>query len=304
MTDHRPLTGILLLALSLPAAAAVDFNKEIKPILEFNCVRCHNPKGTDYEKGDTDVDLSTKEAAFEVKSTIVPGNSSKSKLFTTTVLADDAKKLMPPKNKVTGELARLTPAESDLLKKWIDEGAQWPENSGTLVGRKKEVAQGDKKEKETKIVAAIHESILKTGVPASEKDMKPYNKVLPGSDIDFDMLPIPGGKFKMGSPDGEAGHQADEGPVHEVEIAPFWMGKFEVTWNLYDLFMYPNEEKKIREPMALPAELNALTDGVTRPTQPYVEMSFGMGKDGFPAISMTQHGANKFCQWLSGYWFS
>ena len=28
-------------------------------------------------------------------------------------------------------------------------------------------------------------------------------------------------------------------------------------------------------------------------------MSFGMGKDGFPAIAMTQHGANKFCQWLS-----
>jgi formylglycine-generating enzyme required for sulfatase activity len=28
-------------------------------------------------------------------------------------------------------------------------------------------------------------------------------------------------------------------------------------------------------------------------------MSFGMGKDGFPAISMTQHAANKFCEWLS-----
>ena len=28
-------------------------------------------------------------------------------------------------------------------------------------------------------------------------------------------------------------------------------------------------------------------------------MSFGMGKDGFPAISMTQHAANKYCQWLS-----
>jgi len=28
-------------------------------------------------------------------------------------------------------------------------------------------------------------------------------------------------------------------------------------------------------------------------------MSFGMGKDGYPAISMTQHAANKYCQWLS-----
>ena len=28
-------------------------------------------------------------------------------------------------------------------------------------------------------------------------------------------------------------------------------------------------------------------------------MSFGMGKDGYPAISMTQHAANKYCEWLS-----
>ena len=54
-----------------------------------------------------------------------------------------------------------------------------------------------------------------------------------------------------------------------------------------------------REAKKLDPALNALTDGVSRPTQPYVEMSFGMGKDGFPAISMTQHAANKYCQWLS-----
>ena len=38
---------------------------------------------------------------------------------------------------------------------------------------------------------------------------------------------------------------------------------------------------------------------VSRPTKPYVEMSFGMGIDGFPAISMTQHAANKYAEWLS-----
>jgi formylglycine-generating enzyme required for sulfatase activity len=40
-------------------------------------------------------------------------------------------------------------------------------------------------------------------------------------------------------------------------------------------------------------------DAVSRPTKPYTEMSFGMGVDGFPAISMTHHAANKFAQWLS-----
>jgi formylglycine-generating enzyme required for sulfatase activity len=129
--------------------------------------------------------------------------------------------------------------------------------------------------------------------------MQPYTAPILGSDVSFDMVPIKSGKYKMGSPDSEAGHKPDESPVHEVAIEPFWMGKCEVTWNEFELFMYPDEEKKTRAPKQLDAALNRLTDAITHPTQPYVEMSFGMGKDGFPAISMTQHAANKYCQWLS-----
>src|SRR5882757_4346959 len=119
----------LFAALASPAFSlhAVDFVKEVQPILENNCVRCHNPKGTDFEKGDTDVNFETKAGAFELKSTIVPGDPAKSKMYTTTVLADDAKKLMPPKNKVTGTIERLAKADTEILKKWIEEGANWPE---------------------------------------------------------------------------------------------------------------------------------------------------------------------------------
>src|SRR5439155_21651937 len=83
------------------------------------------------------------------------------------------------------------------------------------------------------------------------------------------------------------------------------MGKYEVTWDQYLLFMYPDDEKKLREANATPEDLNEVSDAVTRPSKPYVDMSFGMGKSsrsggkGFPAIAMTQHGANKFCHWLS-----
>ena len=45
--------------------------------------------------------------------------------------------------------------------------------------------------------------------------------------------------------------------------------------------------------------LDNVSDAVSRPTKPYVEMSFGMGKGEHPAISMTQHSANKYCEWLS-----
>jgi formylglycine-generating enzyme required for sulfatase activity len=77
------------------------------------------------------------------------------------------------------------------------------------------------------------------------------------------------------------------------------MGQFEVTWNEFELFMYPDQEKQTRETMPTDKDGDKLADVVTHPSRPYVEMSFGMGKNGFPAISMTQHGANKYCQWLS-----
>ncbi|HEX8310569.1 MAG TPA: SUMF1/EgtB/PvdO family nonheme iron enzyme [Chthoniobacteraceae bacterium] len=293
-TLRLPLAAALLSTLA-SVEAAVDFDKDVKPILELHCVRCHNPKGTDYEEGKTDVDLSTKEAAFEVVSTIVPGKPEKSKLYTTTVLPDDAKKLMPPPNKVTGMLERLSKEQTEVLKTWIIEGASWPEGA-PLIARKLEQAAGGN---EVTIVSEIHARIMAKQAAAGEKEVQPYTDTLPGTDVTFDLVPIPGGKFSMGSPETEAGRKPDEGPQREVEIAPFWMGKHEVTWAEFELFMYPAEEKKARDLKQLDPLLNKITDAVTRPTQPYVEMSFGMGKEGYPAISMTQHSANKFCQWLS-----
>jgi formylglycine-generating enzyme required for sulfatase activity len=290
----------LVAALASPVVSvhAVDFVKDVQPILEQNCVRCHNPKGTDVEDGSTDVLLHTKEAAFEVKSTIVAGQPTKSKLYSTTVLADDHKKLMPPKNKVTGALERLSKDETEILKKWIEEGAKWPDEV-KLTARKKEVA-GQNGAGEPALVENIFKRIASIPPTAkSEAEMQPYTTNIVGSDVNYDMVPIKAGKFKMGSPDNEEGRKPDEGPQHEVEIAAFWMGKHEVTWNEFELFMYPNEEKKTRESKNVDPTINALTDATTRPTQPYVEMSFGMGKEGFPAISMTQHAANKYCQWLS-----
>lgn len=295
MKTLRSLHLAAFLMIGVCGAPAVDFKKDVAPILEGHCVRCHNPKGTDVESGETDVDLSTKQAAFEVASTIVPGNPQKSKLYNTTILPDDAKKLMPPRNKVTGALARLTKEQTEVLKNWITEGAQWPDGV-TLIARKLEVQEGVN---EPLLVAEIHKQIVTKASAEKDSEMKPYIASITGTDITFEMLPVPAGKMKMGSSPNETGRQSDEGPVHEVEVAPFWMGKCEVTWNEFELFMYPEEEKKVRALKKVDPELNRITDAVTHPTQPYVEMSFGMGKDGYPAISMTQHAANKYCQWIS-----
>src|SRR5262249_49972249 len=73
---------------------------------------------------------------------------------------------------------------------------------------------------------------------ASQAEMKKYSETLTGADVSFEMIPIPGGEFVMGSPDGEADRGDDEAPQHKVTIAPFWMGKCEVTWDEYDIFSY------------------------------------------------------------------
>ena len=56
MKATTPAILSLMIAIPTLATAAVDFVKDVQPILEFNCVRCHNPKATAVEKGDTSVE--------------------------------------------------------------------------------------------------------------------------------------------------------------------------------------------------------------------------------------------------------
>jgi formylglycine-generating enzyme required for sulfatase activity len=148
-------------------------------------------------------------------------------------------------------------------------------------------------------IPEIHSRITANPGVTNESEMKAYTNTIPGTRISYGMVPIPGGEFVMGSPDSETRHKPDEGPQHKVKISPFWMGRCEVTWNEYELFMYPDEERRMRMTEPTDASGDKLADAVTHPSKPYVEMSFGMGKEGYPAISMTQHAANKYCQWLS-----
>jgi formylglycine-generating enzyme required for sulfatase activity len=127
-------------------------------------------------------------------------------------------------------------------------------------------------------------------------DMRPYTETIPDTNVKFEMMPVPGGEFVMGSPATEPGRAPDEGPPHTVQIRPFWIGKFEVTWDEYDQFAFNDRIDEERTPAATKP---ATADAVTRPTSPYADESFGYGKGRMPAISMTHHAAMEYCRWLS-----
>jgi formylglycine-generating enzyme required for sulfatase activity len=140
------------------------------------------------------------------------------------------------------------------------------------------------------------------GQTQSPASMKRYTESIPGTEVKFEMVPIPGGSFVMGSPAGEAKRSADEGPQHPVKIAPFWMGMHEVTWDEYDLFAFSLDiRKKKRENVDLEkqADSEKAADAVTRPTRPYADETFGLGRKGQPVICITHHSAMEYCRWLS-----
>ncbi|RUL84208.1 formylglycine-generating enzyme family protein, partial [Tautonia sociabilis] len=79
---------------------------------------------------------------------------------------------------------------------------------------------------------------------SAPEEMKPYTETIPGTDLSFEMVPIPGGTFLMGSPEDEPDRLEHEGPQHPVTVGPFWMGKHEVTWDEYDEFAFQFDLKR------------------------------------------------------------
>lgn len=150
-----------------------------------------------------------------------------------------------------------------------------------------------------RIATSDDAAVVPNAAAATESEMKPYAEVIDHTDVVIDMLPIKGGTFMMGSSAGEQDRNEDEGPQHEVKIAAFWMGKYEITWDQYEIWG-ENIDISRRQIFGTPAtSRDGVADAVTRPTPPYTDMSFSMGKQQKPAICMTQHAARTYCKWLS-----
>jgi sulfatase modifying factor 1 len=132
--------------------------------------------------------------------------------------------------------------------------------------------------------------------------MVPYTATIPGSKIQFVMVPIPGGKFSMGSPDDEDDRRDDEGPQFEVVVEPFWMGKYEVTWLEYKKYMQLDRVFKALNGKGLrKVDGDNEIDAVTAPSSLYdASFTYSAGEaDDQPAATMTQFAAKQYTKWLS-----
>ncbi len=100
--------------------AALDFSRDIQPILSENCFHCHGPDAAE-RKADLRLDVeSDAKAVKEGVTAIAPGKSHASTLIE-RIFSTDPDEVMPtPKSN-----RKLTAAQKELLKQWIDQGAKW-----------------------------------------------------------------------------------------------------------------------------------------------------------------------------------
>ena len=117
-------------------------------------------------------------------------------------------------------------------------------------------------------------------------DKSNYSEKIPNSDLSIEMIFIQGGEYSMGNKNSNV----------NTQISSFWMSKYEITWEIYNLFMEFDQSNKLE--YIIDGD-TIKVDGISKPTTPYTDMTFGMGYEGFPAVNMTHFAASKFCKWLS-----
>ena len=118
------------------AADAVEFQRDIRPILSGNCFACHGP---DDESREADLRLDLENEAFGDLGgyrAIVAGNPEASELFRRIDAKDADERMPPPKSGKS-----LTPEQIALIRRWIEEGAAWQSHWSFVAPRRPEPPQ-------------------------------------------------------------------------------------------------------------------------------------------------------------------
>jgi sulfatase modifying factor 1 len=134
--------------------------------------------------------------------------------------------------------------------------------------------------------------------PASITKHEDFVETIPNTTVSFTMKAIPGGSFKIGSPENEQFRKPDEGPVKGIKLSPFFMAETEVSWKEF-LAFYKATAGQGRSTDTEGSRLATELDAISGPTPPYGQPDQNWGMGSRPAITMTFHAAETYCKWLS-----
>lgn len=156
------LSAVFLLFLQAIAWGAVDYNREVRPILSDACYHCHGPdEGTRKAK----LRLDTKDGLFRTKDpVIVKGKSAESELIK-RIYTHDEDDLMPPAE----SNRRLNEAQKGTLKKWVDEGARWDDHWAFISPKAPRVPMGAGSSIDRLVKAKLRTAGLIMNPPASKE---------------------------------------------------------------------------------------------------------------------------------------
>ncbi|MCX7643398.1 MAG: formylglycine-generating enzyme family protein, partial [Armatimonadetes bacterium] len=117
----------------------------------------------------------------------------------------------------------------------------------------------------------------------SSQQIKVSAQQIPNTTVKFELVYVPDGEFEFSDP-------TKGGQKRKVKVKGFWIGRTEVTWDEYDVFLYK---------LDLTEDEEENTDAYSRPSRPYGAPDRGWGHHGYPVIGVTYHAAEQYCKWLS-----
>ncbi|HEY1173878.1 MAG TPA: DUF1549 domain-containing protein [Verrucomicrobiae bacterium] len=225
------LLGTVLVSSPLVAAEKIDFVRDIQPIFQQSCLKCHGPE-THKSNYRLDAKASALHGGDYHAPNIIPGKSSESPLVR-FITGQDEKLVMPPK----GE--RLNEKQIALVRAWIDQGAEWPESASVKLEDKLDwwslkpltkpavpKVQGSKFKVQNPIDAFIVAKLQKKGLPQSpEADRRTLIRRLY-----FDLIGLPPKPEEIESFIADKDPQAYEKLVDRLLASPRYGERWARHW--------------------------------------------------------------------------